>query len=270
MSFSPFFVPILFMFVHQNSKALLVVFLDFDSQNCTGLRELVTEFMVDMKGEGCVSSVKNKLQTLDGVKKVDVDLSNQVVRVLGTSPVKILAEALEQTGRKARLIGQGVPEDFLTSAAVAEFKGPSIFGIVRLALVNMELARIEADFSGLPSGKHGWSINEFGDLTRGAASTGKVFNPINDAKEPVGDLGTLDVDEKGEAFFSGVKEKLRVTDLIGRSITVYGTEDKSDEGLAAAVIARSVGVGNNCRKLCSCDGTTIWEATNADSVCSKV
>lgn len=73
--------------------------------------------------------------------------------------------------------------DFLTSAAVAEFKGPSIFGIVRLALVNMELARIEADFSGLPSGKHGWSINEFGDLTRGAASTGKVFNPINDAKE---------------------------------------------------------------------------------------
>lgn len=50
---------------------------------------------------------------------MDVDLSNQVVRVLGTSPVKILAEALEQTGRKARLIGQGVPEgrlEFCVSA----------------------------------------------------------------------------------------------------------------------------------------------------------
>lgn len=41
---------------------------------------------------------------------MDVDLPNQVVRVLGTSPAKTLTEALEQTGRKARLIGQGVPE----------------------------------------------------------------------------------------------------------------------------------------------------------------
>lgn len=66
--------------------------------------------------------------------------------------------------------------DFLISAAVSEFKGPHIFGVVRLAQVNMELARIEANFSGLSPGKHGWSINEFGDLTRGAASTGKLFN----------------------------------------------------------------------------------------------
>lgn len=66
--------------------------------------------------------------------------------------------------------------EFSISAAVAEFKGPSIFGVVRFAQVNMELARIEANFSGLSPGKHAWSINEFGDLTRGAASTGKVYN----------------------------------------------------------------------------------------------
>lgn len=47
----------------------------------------------------------------------------------------------------------------------------------------MELARIEANFSGLTPGKHGWSINEFGDLTKGAATTGKVFNPSKDEKE---------------------------------------------------------------------------------------
>lgn len=45
-----------------------------------------------------------------GIKGVDVDLSNQVVRVLGSLPVKTMVDALEQTGRKARLIGQGVPE----------------------------------------------------------------------------------------------------------------------------------------------------------------
>ncbi|KAM7531207.1 hypothetical protein LguiB_034617 [Lonicera macranthoides] len=236
------------------------------------LPELLTEFMVDMKCEGCVKAVKNKLQDVNGVKNVEVDLSNQVVRVLGSSPVKTMTEALEQTGRTARLIGQGIPEDFLISAAVAEFKGPDIFGVVRLAQVNMELARIEANFSNLSPGKHGWSINQFGDLTKGAASTGKIFNPSNGftEKEPLGDLGTLDVNENGEAFFSGVKEKLRVADLIGRSIVVYGTEDKSDSGLTAAVIARSAGVGENYKKLCTCDGTTIWEATNADFVTSKV
>ncbi|PKI53368.1 hypothetical protein CRG98_026247 [Punica granatum] len=196
--------------------------------------------MVDMKCEGCVNAVKGKLQTVDGVKDVEVDLSNQVVRILGSAPVKMLTEALEQTGRKARLIGQGVPEDFLISAAVAEFKGPEIFGVVRFAQVNMDLSRVEASFSGLSSGKHGWSINEF------------------------------EADEKGEAFSSGVKAKLRVTDLIGRSVVVYGTEDKSDSGIMAAVIARSAGVGENYKKLCTCDGTTIWESSNQDFVASKV
>jgi hypothetical protein len=45
-----------------------------------------------------------------GIRNVEVDLSNQVVRILGSTPVKTMTEALEQTGRKARLIGQGVPE----------------------------------------------------------------------------------------------------------------------------------------------------------------
>ncbi|KAL5815313.1 hypothetical protein ACOSQ4_025954 [Xanthoceras sorbifolium] len=236
------------------------------------LPELLTEYMVDMKCEGCVNAVKNKLEAVNGIKNVEVDLSNQVVRILGSSPVKTMTEALEQTGRKARLIGQGVPEDFLVSAAVAEYKGPDIFGVVRMAQVNMELARIEANFSGLSPGKHGWSINEFGDLTNGPASTGEVYNPksLGTAKEPIGDLGTLDVDDKGEAFFSGVKEKLRVADLIGRSIVVYGSEDKSDSGITAAVIARSAGVGENYKKICTCDGTTIWESSNNDFVTSKV
>ncbi|CAN1333008.1 Copper chaperone for superoxide dismutase, chloroplastic/cytosolic [Linum perenne] len=241
------------------------------SQENGGLPDLLTEFMVDMSCEGCVKSVKNKLQVVEGVKNVEVDLENQVVRVLGSSSVKEMTEALKQTGRNARLIGQGVPEDFLVSAAVAEFKGPDIFGVVRFAQVNMELARIEANFSGLSPGKHGWSINEYGDLTKGAASTGKVFNPTSNGSEnePIGDLRTLEVDEKGEAFFSGVKQKLRVVDLIGRAVAVYKTEDRSDAGLTAAVIARSAGVGENYKKLCTCDGTTIWESSDRDFVASK-
>ncbi|MCL7048351.1 hypothetical protein MKW94_000013, partial [Papaver nudicaule] len=159
---------------------------------------------------------------------------------------------------------------FLVSAAVAEFKGPEIFGVVRVAQVSMELARIEANFSGLSPGKHGWTINEFGDLTRGAASTGKVFNPIKATGQPLGDLGTLDALGNGEASFTGAKQMLRVADLIGRAIVVYETEDKSNSGVAAAVIARSAGVGENYKKLCTCDGTTIWEADNTSFTPSKV
>lgn len=240
-------------------------------QEAFKLQDLMTEFMVDMKCEGCVSAVKSKLETLEGVKSVEVDLGNQVVRILGSSPLITMENALEQTGRKARLIGQGVPEDFLVSAAVAEFKGPDIFGVVRFVQAHMELARIEANFSGLPPGKHGWSINEFGDLTRGPVSTGKVYNPPiqGSESEALGDLGTLEVDEKGEAYYSGIKKMLKVVDLIGRSIVLYASEDKSDPGLAAAVIARSAGVGENYKKLCTCDGTTIWEA-KPDFVTSKV
>ena len=77
--------------------------------------------------------------------------------------------------------------DLLVSAAVAEFKGPKIIGVVRFAQVNMELSRVEANFSGLSPGVHGWTINEFGDLTRGAASTGKIYNPssIDNSKEVI-------------------------------------------------------------------------------------
>lgn len=44
------------------------------------------------------------------MKNVDADLSNQVVRVLGSIPLKNMVDALEQTGRKAKLIGQGSPD----------------------------------------------------------------------------------------------------------------------------------------------------------------
>jgi copper chaperone for superoxide dismutase len=77
----------------------------------------------------------------------------------------------------------------------------------------------------------------------------------------LGDLGTLDVLENGNTLLSVAKEKLKVAELIGRAVVVYGTEDKSHPGVAAAVIARSAGVGENYKKLCTCDGVMIWESS---------
>lgn len=252
----------------QAQAADLQISIQNSQKNGENLPDLMTEFMVDMKCEGCVSAVRNKLEPLDGVKRVDVDLPNQVVRVLGSISIKAMTMALEETGRKARLIGQGLPDDFLVSAAVAEFKGPTIIGVVRFAQVNMELSRIEANFSGLSPGVHGWSVNQYGDLTKGAASTGQIYNisTLSHLKEPLGDLGTLNVGDDGEASFSGVKHMLKVGDLIGRALVLYEGEDKSSTGIAAAVIARSAGVGENYKKICTCDGTVIWESTGNDFV----
>lgn len=77
----------------------------------------------------------------------------------------------------------------------------------------------------------------------------------------MGDLGTLEVEENGEVHVSSYKDTLKVVDLIGRAIVVYGTEDRSDTGIVGAVIARSAGVGENYKKLCTCDGVTIWESS---------
>lgn len=229
----------------------------------------MTEFMVDMHCEGCVSAVRKRLEPLEGVERLDVDLANQVVRVLGTSPLKTLESALEQSGRKARLIGQGSPENMALTAAVAEFKGPAVHGVVRFAQVSQNKGRIEAQFDGLaPGGTHAWCVNQFGDLTRGAASTGAVFNPELEA-EPAGDLGTLQANEAGHAEYSAANEKLKVWDLIGRAVVIYepgATLGEEGKGLTAAVVARSAGIGENYKQLCTCDGTVIWEATPHDYV----
>jgi hypothetical protein len=76
----------------------------------------------------------------------------------------------------------------------------------------------------------------------------------------------LDVNEKGDADYSGAKPGLQVSDLIGRAVVLYPNTDLSQVGTEAAVIARSAGVGQNYKQLCSCDGTVIWEATNNDFV----
>lgn len=82
----------------------------------------------------------------------------------------------------------------------------------------------------------------------------------------MGDLGVLDVNAEGEIDYSGSKLGLQVSDLIGRAVVLYANKDTSRDGITAAVIARSAGVGENYKKLCSCDGTVIWESSNNDFV----
>lgn len=54
--------------------------------------------------------------------------------------------------------------------------------------------------------------------------------------------------------------------MIGCVLVVYGDMDKFKLGIIVVVIVRSVGVGENYKKFCLCDGIVIWELFNNDFV----
>ena len=97
--------------------------------------------------------------------------------------------------------------------------------------------------------------------------------------QPPGQLGMLDADEQGRASFHMVSEKVKVWDIIGRGMVVHSlaspAPSRSEPPLSflvfltypgspltsvmCAVIARSAGLFQNTKKVCTCDGVTIWD-----------
>jgi len=166
------------------------------------------------------------------------------------------------------------------------------YGLVRFLQVNEETCVVDVTVQGLSPGQHGIHVHELGDISKGAASTGDHFNPTEvrhgDAETGhVGDLGNIEVDEKGWGDLVLESRRLKVWDIIGRSVVVTENEDRfgssstaqrssssslksasassgkddggSGRGIICGIIARSAGVFENAKKVCLCDGTTIWE-----------
>jgi len=92
----------------------------------------------------------------------------------------------------------------------------------------------------LPTGKHGFHIHQYGDLSDGCKSSGAHFNPFNkqhggpsDADRHVGDLGNLEAKD-------GTDTKINITDhlislvgpnsVIGRAFVVHADEDDLGKG----------------------------------------
>lgn len=90
---------------------------------------------------------------------------------------------------------------------------------------------------------------------------------------PIGSLGSLNVDQTGTATLHLASDKLKVSSVIGRSVVVSSTESKKWYvvlllcnnypctfcRLMCGVIARSAGLFQNSKRLCTCDGVSIWD-----------
>ncbi|XP_035219617.1 copper chaperone for superoxide dismutase-like [Stegodyphus dumicola] len=244
------------------------------------------EFDVNLMCNNCASSVRNALSRLTDVNIVDIDVERQSVIVETSLPSQTVKEAIQSTGKRAVLKGYGISDAGITVSAVAELKGESILGVIRFHQDENNLCIIDGTIDGLKPGEHGLHIHEFGDLSQGFENLGPHFNPTgskhggpNDAERHYGDLGNITASANGRASFRKEDHLIKVWDIIGRSIVVTSDRDdlghesnesskidgNSGYGLACAIIARSSGLFQNPKRICQCDGISVWDEQNLPS-----
>lgn len=129
---------------------------------------------------------------------------------------------------------------------------------------------VDLTVRGVSPGTYRASIREYGDLKDGAESAGPVWqgspssNGAVQQYEPRGILGDVVVDEngRGSAF---VDHAFDIWETIGHAMVLtrqqeaQGVALKNDDDTVVGVIARSAGVWDNDKTVCSCTGKTLWE-----------
>ncbi|EPB86911.1 superoxide dismutase [Mucor circinelloides 1006PhL] len=125
--------------------------------------------------------------------------------------------------------------------AIAVLKGAEVSGVVKFSQASEDAnVVVEASFTGLKPGKHGFHIHEFGDNTNGCISAGPHYNPHGkthgapDAEvRHAGDLGNIVANEAGEAKLHVEDAQLKLIgplSIIGRTVIVHADEDDLGKG----------------------------------------
>lgn len=232
-----------------------------------------------MSGPGCAEKIK---QSLSDVGTVDIDIPTGRVVINSDVPWIEIQEKIEKTGRRAVLSGFGER----SAVAIVKDVGNKIRGVVRFSSTQADAYTngcvVDGVIDGLTPGLHGIHIHECGDISNGCESLGKHYNPRNARhgspdnsidERHAGDLGNIQVDNGGRAKFRFADNVLSVGEIIGRSIVVTERADdfglgntenslidgNSGQRLACGIIARSAGIFQNFKKICACDGVTIWD-----------
>ncbi|KAI8391318.1 superoxide dismutase [Radiomyces spectabilis] len=262
---------------------------DTKDMHSAPLKDFKTEFAVEMTCQSCVDSISDILKKFPGINHFDIDLKEQRVTVEGHAPPSRVSKALKESGRTVIIRGQGVSGGKGHSgAAVCIFdtfgSDPTATiptgtqGLARFVQIDNETCLIDLTVQGLTPGKHGVHIHELGDISRGWMSAGDHFNPTgvdhgDQYTGHVGDLGNVEVDENGWGDLVIESERVKVWDIIGRSMVISKNEDdlgradtkaskwdgSSGEGVLCGIIARSAGAFENMKKVCACSGKTLWE-----------
>jgi copper chaperone for superoxide dismutase len=123
---------------------------------------------------------------------------------------------------------------------------------------------VDLTIRGLAPGNYWATIRQTGDISRGVVSTGGIWTePQEGALKPRGVFGTVQVgkDGIGSVFLD---KPIQIWELIGRAMIVSKQHEgegqfTNDENTLVGVVARSAGVWDNDKTVCSCSGKTLWE-----------
>lgn len=138
-------------------------------------------------------------------------------------------------------------------------------GLARMVQVAPSLTLMDLTIRGLAPGRYWATVRETGDISRGVLSTGGIWtDPSEGALKPRGFLGVVDVGKNGLGSVF-IDKPIQIWEMIGRSFVISKQHEgekkfeKNDENTLVGVIARSAGVWDNDKTVCSCSGKTLWE-----------
>ncbi|GAB7364556.1 hypothetical protein MBLNU230_g5363t1 [Neophaeotheca triangularis] len=237
-----------------------------------------TTFAVPMTCESCVQDVSTSLYKLDGISTVTANLPSQLLSITGTTPPSQIVSTIQSTGRDAILRGSGKAESAAVCILETHSSHPSVNldnavrGLIRMVQVSAGMTLCDLTLQGVGEGRYGVSVRESGDISRGAESTGRVWGGEDAGREggrARGWWGVVDVG-KGGLGSVFVDRPVQIWEMIGRSIVVRRLRegevedrevrtDREDVDTLVGVIARSAGVWDNDKTVCSCSGKTVWE-----------
>ncbi|OKL62449.1 hypothetical protein UA08_02578 [Talaromyces atroroseus] len=217
-----------------------------------------TTFAVPMTCDGCVQDISGSIKKLSGITKVEARLQEQLVVVEGTAAPSSIVSAIQSAAVCIlETHNTTVPE--------------KIRGLARMIQVSNSQTLVDLTINGLSPGKYWATVRETGDISQGAGSTGGIWEALKNKvfaggekqqQQPRGVFGLVEVNEagKGNVF---IDQPVAIWELIGRSMVVskskegpYRTEDADT---LVGVIARSAGVWDNDKMVCSCSGKNVWE-----------
>ena len=278
-----------------------------------------TTFSVPIDCSSCVTTLHNALTAVPGMVSFSADKDRQLVHVTGTAAPSAIVTAIQSTGKDAILRGSGGGGAGAAAVCILETQisrserdkevdipagvdeASSVRGLARMVQVvpvssptgetdQAPRTLVDLTLRGVRAGRYHASIRQAGDISRGAASTGSIWDAVRKAagltspsssaghsastssesipREELlkGYIGTVDV-EQGGAGSAFLDCEFGVSEVIGRGMVVSQakvvsegeTFKGSEESTVVGVIARSAGVWENEKTVCSCSGKSVWE-----------
>ncbi len=139
-------------------------------------------------------------------------------------------------------------------------------GLARIVQISPTISLVDLTIRGLSAGTYWATVRQTGDISQGAASTGGIWHQPTSKSEgstPLkGIFGTVEVGQNGIGSVF-IDRPIQIWEIIGRSMVISKQRDgkygKEDPDTLVGVIARSAGIWDNDKTVCSCSGKTVWE-----------